>query len=213
MNKKKLTETDIRTKFITPAIKNAGWDLHNQMREEYFFTDGRIIVRKKVITRGKKKKVDYLLFYKPNLPIAIIEAKDNKHSIGDGMQQAIEYSEGLKYAKQLDVPFVYSSNGDGFLEHDMNTGLEKELKINEFPSPEELWKRYKLAKGIVEEDQEELITQDYFFKLGAKSPRYYQRIAINRAVEAVAKGQDRILLVMATGTGKTFTAFQIIYRL
>jgi type I restriction enzyme R subunit len=213
LNKKKLTETDIRTKFITPAIKNAGWDLHNQMREEYFFTDGRIIVRKKVSTRGKKKKVDYLLFYKPNLPIAIIEAKDNKHSIGDGMQQAIEYSEGLKYAKQLDVPFVYSSNGDGFLEHDMNTGLEKELKMNEFPSPEELWKRYKLARGIVEVEQEELITQDYFFKLEAKSPRYYQRIAINRAVEAVAKGQDRILLVMATGTGKTFTAFQIIYRL
>jgi len=112
LNKKKLTETDIRTKFITPAIKNAGWDLQNQMREEYFFTDGRIIVRKKVSTRGKKKKVDYLLFYKPNLPIAIIEAKDNKHSIADGMQQAIEYSAGLKYAKQLDVPFVYSSNGD-----------------------------------------------------------------------------------------------------
>lgn len=128
------------------------------------------------------------------------------------MQQAIDYSEGLKYAKQLDIPFVYSSNGDGFLEHDMSTGKEKELKMEEFPSPDELWERYKLSKGINEE-QEEVIKQDYFYKLGAKAPRYYQRIAINRTIEAIAKGQNRILLVMATGTGKTYTAFQIIYRL
>lgn len=212
LNKQKLTETDIRTKYITPAVKNAGWDIQNQIREEYAFTDGRIFVRKNISSRGKKKIVDYLLFYKPNLPIAIIEAKDNKHSIGDGMQQAIDYSEGLKYAKQLDIPFVYSSNGDGFLEHDMSTGKEKELKMEEFPSPDELWERYKISKGINEE-QEEVIKQDYFYKLGAKAPRYYQRIAINRTIEAIAKGQNRILLVMATGTGKTYTAFQIIYRL
>ena len=212
LNKQKLTETDIRTKFIMPAIKNAGWDIHNQIREEYFFTDGRIIVKRNMTTRGKRKKVDYLLFYKPNLPIAIIEAKDNKHSIGDGIQQAIEYSEGLKDAKQLDIPFVYSSNGDGFLEHDMTTGKERELIMEEFPSPEELWKRYKVAKGI-DEEQEEIVKQDYFYKMGAKAPRYYQRIAINRTIEAIAKGQNRILLVMATGTGKTYTAFQIIYRL
>ena len=212
MNKQKLTETDIRTKYITPAIKNAGWDIQNQIREEYAFTDGRIFVRKNISSRGKKKIVDYLLFYKPNLPIAIIEAKDNKHSIGDGMQQAIDYSEGLKYAKQLDIPFVYSSNGDGFLEHDMSTGKEKELKMEDFPSPDELWERYKLSKGINEE-QEEVIKQDYFYKLGAKAPRYYQRIAINRTIESIVKGQNRILLVMATGTGKTYTAFQIIYRL
>ena len=212
LNKQKLTETDIRTKYITPAVKNAGWDIQNQIREEYAFTDGRIFVRKNISSRGKKKIVDYLLFYKPNLPIAIIEAKDNKHSIGDGMQQAIDYSEGLKYAKQLDIPFVYSSNGDGFLEHDMSTGKEKELKMEDFPSPDELWERYKLSKGINEE-QEEVIKQDYFYKLGAKAPRYYQRIAINRTIEAIAKGQNRILLVMATGTGKTYTAFQIIYRL
>ncbi len=212
MNKQKLTETDIRTKYITPAIKNAGWDIQNQIREEYAFTDGRIFVRKNISSRGKKKIVDYLLFYKPNLPIAIIEAKDNKHSIGDGMQQAIDYSEGLKYAKQLDIPFVYSSNGDGFLEHDMSTGKEKELKMEDFPSPDKLWERYKLSKGINEE-QEEVIKQDYFYKLGAKAPRYYQRIAINRTIESIVKGQNRILLVMATGTGKTYTAFQIIYRL
>lgn len=212
MDKRKLTETDIRTKYITPAILNAGWDLHTQIREEYFFTDGRIIVRRKMTSRGKKKKVDYLLFYKPNMPIAIIEAKDNNHSIGDGIQQAIEYTEGLKAAKDLDVYFVYSSNGDGFLEHDMFTGKEREIKMDEFPTPGELWRRYREAKGLSDE-QEEIIKQDYFYKLGAKSPRYYQRVAINRTIEAVAKGQDRILLVMATGTGKTYTAFQIIYRL
>lgn len=207
-----MTETDISTKFITPAIVEAGWNLHTQIKQEYFFTDGRILVRKKMSSRGTKKRVDYLLSYKSNLPLAIIEAKDNNHSIGSGMQQAIEYSEGLKHAKSLDIPYVYASNGDGFLEHDMITGKERLLSMDEFPSPEELWKRYREARNMTESEAE-IVTQEYFFKQGSKSPRYYQRIAINRTVEAIAKGQDRVLLVMATGTGKTYTAFQIIWRL
>jgi type I restriction enzyme R subunit len=212
LNKKDFSETDIRTKYITPAIKNAGWDIQNQLREEYYFTDGRIIVRKKITTRGVAKKVDYLLYYKSNLPIAIIEAKDNKHSIESGIQQAIDYSKSLESAKHLDIPFVYSSNGDGFLEHDMTTGKEKLLKMSEFPSPNDLWKRYKDYKKI-DNYQENIIKEDYFYKQDMKTPRYYQIVAINRTIEAIAKGQKRIILVMATGTGKTLTAFQIIYRL
>jgi type I restriction enzyme R subunit len=211
-DKKKLSETDIRTKYITPAIADSGWDIKNQVREEYIFTDGRIIVNKRGTTRGVKKKVDYLLFYKANMPIAIVEAKDNKKSMGAGMQQGIDYSEGLEKAKKLDIPFIYSSNGDGFIEHDRITGLEKELRLDEFPSPKELWKRYCVGRELPVEVNN-IINQDYFYKLGSKTPRYYQRVAINRSVEAVAKGQNRILLVMATGTGKTYTAFQIIYRL
>lgn len=205
-NNKKLTEEDIKMKYITPAIEKAGWDIKKQVRAEYTFTDGRVIVRGNLTSRGKKKRADYLLFYKPNLPIAIIEAKDNKHSIGAGMQQ------GIEYAEILDVPFVYSSNGDGFIEHDMKKGTERELLLDEFPSPEELWRRYKEIKNITEE-VEEIITEPYFYAPGDKQPRYYQRNAINRTIEAIAKGQNRILLVMATGTGKTYTAFQIIYRL
>lgn len=206
VDKKKLSERDICTKYITPSIQQGGWDIHRQVREEYTFTDGRVIVRGNLTSRGKKKRADYLLSYKPNLPIAIVEAKDNKHSIGSGLQQAIDYGE------VLDVPFVYSSNGDGFMEHDMLTGKERELRLDEFPSPEELWKRYKQFKGI-DEKQEEIITEPFYFSEGDKTPRYYQRIAINRTVEAIAKEQDRLLLVMATGTGKTYTAFQIIHRL
>ena len=208
MSKKDLSERDICTKYITPAIHSSGWDTLNKsvVREEYTFTDGRVIVRGNMVSRGKKKRADYILFHKPNLPIAIVEAKDNKHSIGDGMQQAINYGE------ILDVPFVYSSNGDGFLEHDMMTGKERELSINEFPTKEELWARFKGEKQITPE-QEEIITEPYYFIAGDKTPRYYQRNAINRTVDAIAKGQDRILLVMATGTGKTYTAFQIIWRL
>lgn len=206
VNKANLSERDICTKYITPAIERAGWDIKKQVREEYVFTDGRVIVRGNLVTRGKKKRADYLLFYQPNLPLAVIEAKDNKHPIGAGMQQAINYGE------ILDVPFVYSSNGDGFLEHDMLTGTERELTLDEFPSPEELWQRYKKFKGINEE-QEKLITEPYYFTAGDKTPRYYQLNAINRTIEAIAKGQKRILLVMATGTGKTYTAFQIIWRL
>ncbi|RPJ57671.1 MAG: DEAD/DEAH box helicase, partial [Acidobacteria bacterium] len=211
MNKKELTEADIRTKFITPAIVSPGgkWDVMTQVREEFYFTKGRVIVRGKTVKRGEAKKADYLLHYKPGIPIAVIEAKDNNHSVGDGMQQALEYAE------ILDVPFAYSSNGDGFLEHD-RTGMcptvEREIPLDQFPSPEELWSRYRAAKGFTE-DQEAVAIQDYYDGGTGKTPRYYQLIAINRAVEAIARGEDRILLVMATGTGKTYTAFQIAWRL
>lgn len=206
MKKSEMTEEDIKIKYINPAIEKSGWDINRNVKFEYCFTDGRIIVRGNKTKRGDKKKADYLLYYLPNIPIAVIEAKDNNHSVGDGMQQAIEY------ANVLDVPFAYSSNGDGFLEHDMRAGKERELKMNEFPSPEELWKRY---KGIINisEEQEKLITEPYYFNMGDKTPRYYQVIAINKTIEAIAKGQNRILIVMATGTGKTYTAFQIIHRL
>ncbi|XZH79444.1 EcoAI/FtnUII family type I restriction enzme subunit R (plasmid) [Clostridium perfringens] len=206
MNKKDMSERDICTKYITPALVNAGWDIKKQIREEVTFTDGRVIVRGNVTTRGKRKRADYILYHKSNLPIAVVEAKDNNHSIGAGMQQAINY------ADILDIQFAYSSNGDGFIEHDLKKGTEREISLDEFPTPEELWERYKEANDITPE-QEKIITEQYHFTLGDKTPRYYQRIAINRTVEAVAKGQARILLVMATGTGKTYTAFQIIHRL
>lgn len=209
MDKKKLSEQDICSKFILPSITGAGWDLQSQVREQYTFTAGRIIVRGKEITRGDRKRADFLLFLKPNLPIALIEAKDNNHPVGSGMQQALEYAEAL------DIPFVYSSNGDAFLEHDrlLNKGqTEKEISINSFPSPQDLYHRYQQIKNISPEI-EQVIQQDYFHELGGKEPRYFQQVAINRAVEAIARGQKRLLLVMATGTGKTYTAFQIIWRL
>lgn len=209
VNKKDLSERDICSKYITPSLINAGWDLGRQIREEVSFTDGRIIVRKKLVTRGEKKRADYILYYKSNLPLAIIEAKDNKHPVGAGMQQA------LNYAEILDIPFVFSSNGDAFIEHDrtVQEGIkEREIPLDQFPSPEELWNRYKKAMDITEKE-EAIVTQEYYYEQDGKTPRYYQRIAINRTVEAIAKGQNRILLVMATGTGKTYTAFQIIYRL
>lgn len=206
INKKDLSEEDIKMKYITPAIEKAGWDIKTQVRAEYSFTDGRIIVRGNLVARGKRKRADYILSHKPNMPLAIIEAKDNKKSMGAGMQQ------GLEYGDILDIPFIYSSNGDGFIEHDNFTGRERELRLDEFPSPNELWERYKTGKGI-QAHEEKIVAEDYFFDMSGKTPRYYQRVAINRAIEAIAKGQDRILLVMATGTGKTYTAFQIIYRL
>ncbi|MFP4446553.1 MAG: EcoAI/FtnUII family type I restriction enzme subunit R [Desulfosudaceae bacterium] len=209
MNKKNLTERDICTKYITPALEQAGWDKMEQIREEVSFTDGRVIVRGKLVTRGKVKRADYILYYKSNLPLAVIEAKDNTHSVGHGMQQALSYGE------ILDVPFVYSSNGDAFLEHDrLNTDgpSETELPLHAFPSPEHLWQRYRSARGI-DDTVNEIVTQDYYFDSTGKTPRYYQINAINRTVDAIAKGQDRILLVMATGTGKTYTAVQIIWRL
>lgn len=206
MKKHEMTEEDIKLQFITPAIEAAGWDKLKQIKMEYNFTDGRVIVRGNITARGKRKRTDYLLYYKPNLPLAIVEAKDNRHSIGAGMQQ------GIEYAECMDVPFVYSSNGDGFLEHDMLCGKEREIKLEEFPSPEELWRRYKGDTSMTS-DQETLITEPYYFQPGDKTPRYYQRIAINRTIDAIARGQNRILLVMATGTGKTYTAFQIIHRL
>ncbi|TDR52031.1 type I restriction enzyme R subunit [Halomonas ventosae] len=209
MDKKALSERDICTKFITPALERAGWDIQGQVREEVSFTAGRIIVRGRLHTRGKRRRADYLLSYHKHQPIAVIEAKDNKHGLGDGIQQALAYSDAL------DVPFVFSSNGDGFLFHD-RTGLggqtETVLGLDDFPSPDELWERYCQYKGIGPA-QRPVVEQPYYDDGSGRSPRYYQRIAINRAVEAVARGQDRILLVMATGTGKTYTAFQIIWRL
>jgi len=209
MDKKKLTERDICTKYINPALQNAGWDMHSQVREEVSFTAGRIIVRGRLHTRGKRRRADYVLSYKKNMPIAIIEAKDNNHSLGDGMQQALAYSDAL------DAPFVFSSNGDGFLFHD-RTGLfgqtEITLTLDEFPSPETLWELYCQHKGI-HQNARQTIEQPYYDDGSGRTPRYYQTVAINRTVEAVARGQNRILLVMATGTGKTFTAFQIIWRL
>ncbi len=209
MNKGKLSERDICTKFITPAIEKAGWDVQVQVREEVSLTNGRVIVRGKLVTRGKSKRADYVLYLKPGVPLAVIEAKDANHSVGAGMQQALEYG------AMLDVPFVFSSNGEGFLEHD-RTGkrvpMERHLGLDDFPSPDDLWGRYRDAKGITEE-VERVVTQDYYTEATGKPPRYYQTIAINRTIETIAKGQDRILLVLATGTGKTYTAFQIIWRL
>lgn len=206
LTKKNLTEEDIKLKYITPALQEADWDIKNQIRCEYYYTAGKINVRENVAQRGKGKKVDYLLSYKANIPMAIVEAKDNKVPISHGIQQ------GMDYACDLDIPFAYSTNGDGFYEHDMITGEERELKLEEFPTPQILWERYLKEKQITPE-QEQLITEPYYFMDINKTPRYYQRIAINKTIEAIAKGQKRILLVMATGTGKTFTAFQIIHRL
>ena len=205
-SKKQLTEQDIRTKYITPAIKQAGWDEMTQLREEVYFTQGRIEVRGKTVKRGKAKKADYILYYKNNFSIAVIEAKDNKHTVGSGMQQAQDYAE------TLDIPFAYSSNGDGFLEHDFFTGNERELSIDELPSPAELYERYKQANNL-DESKQKIIETPYYSDGSGKIPRYYQEIAINRTIKAVSEDQDRILLVMATGTGKTFTAGQIIWRL
>ena len=211
MYKKDLSERDICTKFITPAIVKAGWDKDSQIREEVSFTAGKVIVRGKLVSRGKGKRADYILYYKNNIPLAVIEAKDNKHSVGAGIQQAIEY------AQVLDVPFVFSSNGDSFIFHDKTVDFGKkeiELPLDKFPSPQDLWQKYKKYKQLEDSETEKLYTQAYHKDIASnKEPRYYQRIAINRAVEAIAKGQDRVLLVMATGTGKTYTAFQIIWRL
>ncbi|MBU4312201.1 MAG: DEAD/DEAH box helicase family protein [Candidatus Omnitrophica bacterium] len=208
--KKELSERDICTKFILPAIVKAEWNIEKQIREEVYFTDGRIFVKGNKTARGERKRADFILYLKPNIPIAIIEAKDNTHPVGAGMQQA------LRYAEILDIPVAFSSNGDGFIQHDRSgytLEIEKELPLNGFPSPDELWCMYKKYKKLVTPKQEEIASFDYFYDTAGKKPRYYQQIAINRTVEVIAKGQKRILLVMATGTGKTLTAFQIIYRL
>ena len=209
MDKKSLSERDICTKFITPALRKAGWDEMAQIREEVSFTKGRIIVRGKLVSRGKGKRADYILYFKPNIPIALIEAKDNTHAMGDGTQQ------GLEYAETLNIPFVFASNGDGFVFHDRTgTSAVKEATIglDNFPSPGDLWARFRAWKGLSPE-AEQIVLEDYFDDGSGKAPRYYQVNAINTAMEAIAKGDDRILLVMATGTGKTYTAFQIIWRL
>ncbi|WP_422136319.1 EcoAI/FtnUII family type I restriction enzme subunit R [Endozoicomonas sp. ALD040] len=209
MNKKELSERDICTKYITPAIEKAGWDIQTQVREEVTFTAGRIIVRGKLHARGKKRRADYIHYHQKNQPIAVIEAKDNKHSMGSGMQQA------LSYAEALDIPFVFSSNGDGFKFYDRTGNADQtqtELSLNEFPSPGELWSRYCQAKEL-DEPAQKTVNYPYFDDGSGRTPRYYQANAINRTIEAIAKGQNRVLLVMATGTGKTYTAFQIIWRL
>lgn len=210
VDKKSLSESDICTKYITPAIEKAGWDRHTQFLQEVSFTAGKIYVRGKLHSRGKAKRADYILYYKPNIPIAIIEAKDNKHTIRAGLQQGIDYS------NDLDIPFVFSSNGDGFIFHDKTASdahIETEIDLDSFPTPAQLWEKYKAYKGIVTPDAERIVSQDYYDDGSGRKPRYYQQIAINRTVEAIASGQNRVLLVMATGTGKTYTAFQIIWRL
>lgn len=222
MSKKALSEADIRSKYITPAILAAGWEHEEQIREEVGFTDGRIFVRGKLHKRGKRRVADYLLSHRPDLPLAVVEAKDNHHDLDGGIQQA------LTYATALDVPFAFSSNGDGFFFHDRTTPggvTETELELDAFPSPAELWARYRAWKGI-DERIEPHLTQPYFTDGSGRSPRYYQRVAVNRAVEAIARESlepretdapdapgGRHLLVMATGTGKTYTAFQVIHRL
>ena len=205
MSKKDLTEEDIKLRYITPAINNAGWK-NEHIRMEYYFTDGRVIFQGKVHARQTGKKADYLLFHAANKPIAIVEAKDNNKPLGGGMQQAMEY------AQILDIPFAYSSNGDGFLEHDFLTGKETELSLKQFPTPENLYKRLIDAKQLSGEALK-IVEQPFYSDPYTYEPRYYQRIAVERTVEAIAKGKDRVLIVMATGTGKTITAFQIIHRL
>ena len=208
MNKKALSESDICDKFIRPAMEQAGWDGMAQVYREFPLRAGRVVVRGRRAKRDASTvlRADYALFFKPNIPLAVVEAKDNHQAMGAGMAQAINY------AQLLDVPFSFSSNGDGFVFRDATLAdgvLERNLALDEFPSPAELWARYCAWKGWTPEVR--MVTEhDY---APAKTPRYYQLNAINRTVEAVARGQNRALLVMATGTGKTYTAFQIIWRL
>lgn len=209
-NKKSLSENSIYTHYVLPALTRAGWDLHSQIRETVFFTDGRILVNGKKTSRGSRKFADVVLYYKPNIPVAIIEVKKNTLSMAAGMQQALDY------ANTLDVPVVFSTNGDGFIAHD-RTGsaakIETEYSLDNFPSPQQLWEKYLHYKGIQTPEAANIAAFSYHFDPQGYAPRYYQQIAINRCVEAIANGQPRLLLVMATGTGKTYTAFQIIYRL
>ncbi|EFO2984173.1 DEAD/DEAH box helicase family protein [Escherichia coli] len=210
LNLSKLTEADIITKCVMPAILNAGWDNTTQIRQEVKLRDGKVIVRGKVAARRTVKSADIVLYHKPGIPLAVIEAKANKHEIGKGMQQ------GIEYARLLDVPFVFATNGDGFIFRDATAAegecLEKQITLDDFPSPAELWQKFCLWKGYTQA-QLPVITQDYYDDGSGKSPRYYQLQAINKTIEAVSNGQNRVLLVMATGTGKTYTAFQIIWRL
>ena len=216
-NKSSLSERDIITKYILPAIEQSGWNKQTQIREEVTFTAGRIFVKGKKTKRGEKKRADIIIYYKPNIPVAVVEAKDNTHTVGAGMQQALEY------AGTLDIPVAISSNGDGFvIQYRKNCGpkgadgksiVSENADLDHFPTPAELWECYKRYNNLETKEAEETSLCSYFFDAEGRAPRYYQRIAINRTVEAIARGQNRILLVMATGTGKTYTAFQIIYRL
>ncbi|MBD2314120.1 DEAD/DEAH box helicase family protein [Desertifilum sp. FACHB-1129] len=208
MSKKDLSEADICDRYITPALDAAGWK-KNQIRREYSFTDGQMIVRGQMAGRGARKRADYLLYYSLNQPIAVIEAKDNHHSVRAGIQQA------LAYAEVLQVPFVFSSNGDAFLFHDRSgtyAQVEQQISLDAFPSPEELWQHYQQWQDLQTVNQE-LLTSPYYLEIGGKEPRYYQQLAVNRTIEAIARGQKRCLLVMATGAGKTYTVFNIIWRL
>ena len=208
--KNQMTEEDIKLNYITPALLSRGWQNKITMETKVQFTDGKINLHGNVVARETPKKADYILYIERNYPIAIVEAKDNNHSVSFGMQQA------MTYAQMLDIPFAYSSNGDAFYEHDFFTGLEKQISLEEFPTYDELINRYKAeansGEGITDKEME-IIHQPYYTSQNTYPPRYYQRIAINRTVDAIAKGQKRLLLVMATGTGKTYTAFQIVYRL
>ena len=216
-SKSSLSERDIITKYILPAIEQSGWNKQTQIREEVTFTAGRIFVKGKKTKRGEKKRADIIIYYKPNIPVAVVEAKDNTHTIGAGMQQALEY------AGTLDIPVAISSNGDGFvIQYRKNCGpqgtdgkaiVSENADLEHFPTPDELWSCYKRYNGLASKEEENTSLCSYYFDSTGRAPRYYQRIAINRTVEAIARGQNRILLVMATGTGKTYTAFQIIYRL
>ena len=213
VNKKDLSERDIVSKFILPGITNAGWSLDTQIREEVSFTDGRIFVKGKTVVRGQKKRADIILYYKPNMPIAVVEAKDNKHYVSDGIQQA------LSYAQTLDIPVAISSNGDAFsiryrencgpIDSQGNPIAVEERDLEHFPTSEEIWACYKQYKSIDSPEAESTATQDYYVDSSGYNLRYYQQIAVNRTVEAIAKGQDGILLVMATGTGKTLTAISV----
>lgn len=208
--KSQMTEEDIKLNYITPALLSRGWQNKITMETKVQFTDGKINLRGNLVAREAPKKADYILYIERNYPIAIVEAKDNHHSVSFGLQQA------MAYAQMLDVPFAYSSNGDAFYEHDFLTGMERQIALDEFPSYDELVKRFKEesngGRGVSDEEMA-IIHQPYYTSQNTYPPRYYQRIAINRTVDAIAKGQDRLLLVMATGTGKTYTAFQIVYRL
>jgi type I restriction enzyme R subunit len=203
------TETEVRTRLITPALSAAGWPVTSFREEFYYFSAGRIQVSGKVGRRKKPKRVDYLLEYRPNLPIAVVEAKDNNHEVGAGMQQALEYAE------DLDVPSVFTSNGDNFVWHDRSgqrNPAEQEVALGDFPSPNELYAIYKKWKGIEDEALEPVLSSPFHDDGTGRRPRYYQRVAVNRVMEHIAAGDRRLLLVMATGTGKTYTAAQIIWR-
>lgn len=206
INKIEMTEEDVRAKYIDPSIRNAGWNEEIQIRREFSFTDGRIFVKHGKVIRGKRKKADYILSYKTNFNLAVIEAKKNTLTAEHGIQQGIEYGE------ILDIPFIYSCNGRSWVEFDRITGKTAEFDMDKFPSPETLFERYLTEKNLKNKN-ENLLTENYYYTTGSKTPRYYQTVAINRTIEAIARGQKRILLVMATGTGKTYTAFQIIWRL
>ncbi len=210
LDKKQMTEEDIKLNFITPALAGTGWQDKITMETAVRFTDGKINLRGNIVTRKNPKKADYILYLSANNPIAIVEAKDNNHKVADGIQQAMEY------AQMMDIPFAYSSNGDGFYEHDFLTGRERELPLSAFPAPDEL--RARLEAGAnggqgLSEAEKKIADQPYYTSAKTYPPRYYQRNAVNRTVDAIARGQQRLLLVMATGTGKTYTAFQIVYRL